>query len=209
MQRQGERMLLVFNVVYCDKVAAHVARDIHKRKGWASQWLKRYREEGINGLDDRLKGGRHPKVSRQAEYRIKTILKESIHGWTTKQVEEMIIQESGIRYHHNYIYSILRRWGFRQKVPKKGSCKHRICRRKERIQKKARQILVDIRYQKKKKGFTIVSTDESFIFYDSLVRRVWIEDGKRPVVKITGSHKHSCLFGAIDMEGKQAFYTIR
>ena len=65
---------------------------------------------------------------------------------------------------------------------------------------------MDIRYQKKKKGFTIVSADESFfIFYGSLVRRVWIEDGKRPVVKITGSRKHSCLFGAIDMEGKQLF----
>ena len=31
----------------------------------------------------------------------------------------MIIHESGIKYHHNYIYSILRRWGFRQKVPRK------------------------------------------------------------------------------------------
>ena len=46
---------------------------------------------------DRPKGGRHPQVSRQAEYRIKTILKESNQGWTTKQVEEMIIQESGVR----------------------------------------------------------------------------------------------------------------
>jgi hypothetical protein len=57
---------------------------------------------------DRPKGGRHPQVSRQVEYRIKTILKESNHGcWTTKkQVEEMIIQESGVRYHHNYIYRI-------------------------------------------------------------------------------------------------------
>lgn len=59
------------------------------------------------------------------------------------------------------------------------------------------------RYQKK--GFTIVSTDESFLFYDSLVRRVWIEESKRPVVRITGSHKHSCLFGAIGIEGKQLF----
>lgn len=57
----------------------------------------------------------------------------------------------------------------------------------------------------KKKGFTIVSLDESFFFYDSLVRRVWIEEGKRPVVRITGSHQHSCLFGAIDIEGKQLF----
>ena len=54
-------------------------------------------------------------------------------------------------------------------------------------------------------GFTIISLDESFFFYDSLVRRVWIDEKKRPVVKVTGSHKHSCLFGAINMEGKQLF----
>ena len=59
------------------------------------------------------------------------------------------------------------------------------------------------RYQKK--GFTLVSLDESFIFYDSLARRVWIDEKKRPVVRITGSHKHSCLFGAINMGGKQLF----
>ena len=53
--------------------------------------------------------------------------------------------------------------------------------------------------------FTIVSLDESFFFYDSLVRRVWIEENKRPVVRITGSHKHSCLFGATSLEGKQLF----
>ena len=62
---------------------------------------------------------------------------------------------------------------------------------------------MDIRHQKE--DFTIISEDESFIFYDSLVRRVWIDRKKRPVVRITGSHKHSCLFGAISLEGKQLF----
>lgn len=65
-------------------------------------------------------------------------------------------------------------------------------------------MLVGTRYQKK--DFNIVSIDESFIFYDFLVRRVWIEDGKRQIVRVTGSHKHSCLFGAVSMEGgKQLF----
>ena len=31
----------------------------------------------------------------------------------------LIIHESGIRYHHNYIYYIVRKWGFKQKVPRK------------------------------------------------------------------------------------------
>jgi transposase len=53
--------------------------------------------------------------------------------------------------------------------------------------------------------FTIVSLDESFFFYDSLVRRVWIDGNNRPVVRVTGSHKHSCIFGAVSIEGKQIF----
>ncbi|HEY6536274.1 MAG TPA: hypothetical protein VIY08_10855 [Candidatus Nitrosocosmicus sp.] len=38
-----ERMLLVLNVVYQGKVstAAQVARDLHRSKSWASDWLKR------------------------------------------------------------------------------------------------------------------------------------------------------------------------
>ncbi|MER5191461.1 MAG: hypothetical protein ABJB76_07100 [Candidatus Nitrosocosmicus sp.] len=51
--------------------------------------------------------------------------------------------------------------------------------------------------------FTIVSLDESFSFYDSLVRRVWIDENKRPIVRVTGSHKHSCIFGAISIEGNK------
>ena len=28
---------------------------------------------------------------------------------------------------------------------------------------------------------------------------------KRPIVRVTGSHKHSCTFGAVSIEGKQIF----
>jgi transposase len=59
--------------------------------------------------------------------------------------------------------------------------------------------------QQQKDGFSVVSVDESFFFYDSLVRRVWIDEKKRPIVRVTGSHKHSCIFGAICFGGKQLF----
>ena len=59
--------------------------------------------------------------------------------------------------------------------------------------------------QQQETKFTIVSLDESFFFYDSLVRRVWIDESKRPIVRVTGSHKHSCIFGAISLDGKQLF----
>jgi putative transposase len=114
-----ERMLLVLNVVYHGKIASQVARTLHKSKGWASQWLKRYRDEGIEGLKDRPKIGRRPELPPEVEYEIREILKDCNTGWTTNQIEELIIKESGIRYHHNYIYYIVRKWGFKQKVPRK------------------------------------------------------------------------------------------
>ena len=50
-----ERMLLVLNVVYEKQISVQVARDLHRSKTWTSDWLKRYREEGIEGLKDRTK----------------------------------------------------------------------------------------------------------------------------------------------------------
>jgi DDE superfamily endonuclease len=55
------------------------------------------------------------------------------------------------------------------------------------------------------KGFTAISLDESFFFFDSLVRKVWIFKNTRPVVRITGSHQQSCLFGAVSIDGRQLF----
>src|SRR6478752_8562201 len=114
-------MIIVLNVVYQRMVAAHVARYLHMCKAWASNWLKRYDKEGIEGLKDRTKSGRPSEISEETSYQIKKELKESKQGWTTKQVEELIIKKSGIKYHYTHIYHcILRKWGFKQKkVPRK------------------------------------------------------------------------------------------
>jgi putative transposase len=112
-------MLLVLDVIYHGKVAAHTSRDLHRNRSWACKWLKRYDKEGIEGLKDRPKSGRRPELSEEVEYKIQTIMKESNQGWTTKQVEELITQKTGVKYHYTHIYRILRKWGFKQKVPRK------------------------------------------------------------------------------------------
>jgi len=39
------------------------------------------------------------------------------------------------------------------------------------------------------------------------VRRAWIEgkNAGRPVITVTGSDRHFCIFGAVGLEGKQIF----
>ena len=92
-------MLLVLNVVYDKHIPAKVARDLHRSRTWASDWLKRYREEGVEGLKNRPKSGRYPDISEEKVHEIKNELLSSKQGWTTKQVYDIIVRESGVQYH--------------------------------------------------------------------------------------------------------------
>jgi transposase len=165
-----ERLLLVIRVRENGQVPFRVVKEMHRSNPWASNWLKRYDEEGIEGLQDRTKSGIPPELTEEVSYQIKQELKESNQGWTTKQVEELIVKKSGTRYHYTHIYRILRKWGFKQKVPIKYMLILCISRREREIQKKTEQILVDKQQkQKQQESLTIVSTDDSFFFYDSLL----------------------------------------
>ena len=105
----------------------------------ASDWLKRYREEGIKGLRDKSKSGTPPEIPQEIVYKIKSKLSSSKQGWTTKQVNDIIIQESGIQYHQIYIYTLLWKWGFKQST-KKSTCEHRThLRRKKNVLKKSKR----------------------------------------------------------------------
>ncbi len=114
-----ERLLLIIKVREDKQIPFRVVKELHRSNPWASDWLKRYDIEGLDGLKDKAKAGRPSELSEETSYQIKQELKESNKGWTTKQVEELIVKKSGIKYHYTHIYRILRKWGFKQKVPRK------------------------------------------------------------------------------------------
>ena len=123
----------------------------------------------------------HQNYAEDIGYQIRKELKESSQGWTTKQVEELIIEKSGIKYHYTHIYRILRKWGLKQKVPRKVHVNTASKEEKDDFKKRPpRYLWISSSNKKKRKGFTLVSLDESFFFYDSLVRRVWIDKRKDP-----------------------------
>ena len=132
-----ERLLLIIKVREDGQIPFHVVKDMHRSNPWASDWLKRYNKEGIEGLRNRTKSGRPSELSEETSYQIKKELSRSNQGWTTKQVEELIIKKSGIKYHYTHIYRILRKWGFKQKYKKKYMLILHLWRKK-RLSKKDR-----------------------------------------------------------------------
>ena len=114
-----ERLLLVLRVRADGQVPARVVKELHRSNPWASEWLARYDGEGVEGLQNRPKSGRPSKLPAEMDVRIRKRLKESRQGWTTKQAYDIIVKEGGVRYHYQYVYRLLHKWGFKQKVPRK------------------------------------------------------------------------------------------
>ncbi len=145
---------------------------MHRSNPWASDWLKRYDKEGIEGLKDRTKSGRQPELSEEISFSIKKELSNSKQGWSTKQAEELIVKKSGIKYHYTHIYRVLRKWGFKQKVPRKVHVNTASQEEKEIFKKRLPRYLWISSNSNSKKEFTMLSLDESFFFYESPIRRV-------------------------------------
>jgi len=136
-----ERLFLVIRVRCDHQIPYHVVKEMNRSNPWAFYWLKRYEEEGTEGLKDRIKSGRRPCISKKIEFKIKNILKESNQGWTTKQIGELIIRESGVKYHHTHIYRVVKKWGFKQKVPRKVHVNTASAEEKDKFKKRPTRYL--------------------------------------------------------------------
>jgi len=114
-----ERMLLVLRVKHDGVKPSKASRELHRTKAWASKWLKRFPSEGIDGLRTRPRSGRPSKLSPEVIQSIRRELSQSRQGWRTRQVYDLIVKRSGVRFHYTRVYQLLHEWGFNLKVPRK------------------------------------------------------------------------------------------
>ena len=88
-----ERLLLWSGGREDGQVPFRVVKEMQRSNPLASEWLKRYDKEGMEGLKDRPKTGRLPELSKRLVTRIRKEISGSKQGWTTKQVDELIVKE--------------------------------------------------------------------------------------------------------------------
>jgi len=55
------------------------------------------------------------------------------------------------------------------------------------------------------RGWSVVCEDESIFTYDYVSRYLWAKSGNRLFALITGSHRRTCVFGALSIDGRQLF----
>ena len=106
-----DRLRLVGNVQDGLSVTEAAAK-LGMGQPWGSKWWARYKEYGFDGLEDRPRSGRPPKVVRDR-------IDEAIAGsaaWTSGSLLDHIEKETGVRYCQGYGGILLRKRGYSLKV---------------------------------------------------------------------------------------------
>ncbi len=115
----SRRMLLVLKV-RCDGMKqSHAAEELRRDKSWATIWLRRFDEEGLDGLGTRPRSGRPTKVPQETLARVRRNVSRWKGGCRIEEVREMIRKESRTTYSERQVYRIVHGWRFRSVMPEK------------------------------------------------------------------------------------------
>jgi transposase len=84
-------------------------------------FVRFYKENGIEGLYIKKQSGRPRSISKKKEEKIISILESNPHGWSTKKIRHTIHNVAGVLYCKSHVYRIAQRWGFAQVTPRPSS----------------------------------------------------------------------------------------
>lgn len=135
-----ERILLIRRIISDGQDIRMVSKqELHRSIAWAYKWLKRFDNEGLEGLENKPRSGRPPDVPQEKLSKIRTELYENPSGWKAKEIMDIIHRKTGIRYHEVHIYRLLHKWGFSPKVPRKKFVNTASNEEKKQFQKRPRK----------------------------------------------------------------------
>ncbi len=81
-------------------------------------WKRRFAEEGLEGLKDRPRSGRPPKVTRWKLKRIRKLVEKKQY-WTATEVMKLVYEKTGVQYSLMHVTRLLHSWGLSKQRPRK------------------------------------------------------------------------------------------
>ena len=112
-----ERLLMVMGVLD-GKTTRRVAADLRCPQPNIVYWKRRFEDEGLEGLNDKPRSGRPPKVASWKLTRIKTLI-EKKQCWTATEVTRLIHEKTGVQYSLMHVTRLLHSWGLSKQRPRK------------------------------------------------------------------------------------------
>lgn len=88
--------------------------------GKVDYWKKRYDQLGVRGLYTKKQPGRPKNINPEQEKKLRrTVRRHNIkQGWQTKQVRQLIHEETGVKYSFRHTIRITQSWGLGKIKPR-------------------------------------------------------------------------------------------
>lgn len=186
-----QRLCFIMALYEGDSVE-EASRKVGVVKSTGYNWLRRWNDDGLEGLKPDFGGGRPPKLSYDDREKLKEALKEK-HCWTTKGVRKLIQEEYGVEYSMSHLRRIVRTLGMNYGKPRQKDYR-RPENAEETLKEKVYAALKD------EKGFILGFFDETAPQTNSNTQRVW-SFGKPEIVKNTSRYRAN-TFGFYSPNGE-------
>ncbi|HEY6884846.1 MAG TPA: helix-turn-helix domain-containing protein [Nitrososphaeraceae archaeon] len=87
-----ERILLIRRIMSDGQdIIRMVSKELHRSIiAWAYKWLRRFDNEGLEGLENKPRSGRPPDVPQEKLSKIRSELSENPSGWKAKEIIDII-----------------------------------------------------------------------------------------------------------------------
>jgi transposase len=121
--REGRR-LRAFELKERGWKQTEIADALGVTEGAVSQWIKRAREEGVEGLRHKPPPGAAPRLSEEQRAKVPELLERGAEAygfrgevWTCARVAEVIRREFGVLYHPAHVSRLVRKLGLSLQKP--------------------------------------------------------------------------------------------
>lgn len=177
------------------------------------RWIRRYKSGGMKGLAaSRTQGrpvGSGRSLNEDQEAGIQQLLidktpdqlKLSYALWTREAVQQLIVQETGIKLAIRTVGQYLKRWGFTIQKPKKQAYEQRPAQVRQWLD----QEYPTIHARAKAENAEIYWGDETGLRSDSQHVRGYAPKGKTPVIRLNAKRESINLISAVTNQGKVRF----
>ena len=169
------------------------------------KWLNRFDEGGPEGLYDRGREGRPPKLGEEAEEEIERVLEEppteegyNATRWTAPRLARHLEEELGVAVHPETVRRALRRLEFswkrpRRKLPPDPDYAEHVRALAEAIATAGVET-------------TILFEDETQLKRFPPLRRMWMPTGQQWSVDVPASNDKFCLYGALRYRDRRSHH---
>ena len=198
--KKREKLLAIRHIVVYKKTIAEAARIVCKVHNTVKSWYMRFLEHGPDGLDDKPRSGRPPKLK---NHTLDEFLKESDHVFP-KILAARIKSETGVEYTPSGMRKFLHRYNYSPKVPMQSYVNRASISEVIKWQKYMEWRISCLA----KEGFRLWVADQTTIILDFISKRgPWSPVGQRVYVPYHGTHQRVVVCGAFST-GKPPVFSI-